>query len=303
MVKNIVKVLIFVVFCGLFPSRSNSEHTTGQEPEGSEWLKAHLAAFESRIEAKLIARIEEKLLSRIEDLANSAKTAFEQKLGDISTRISGLESIVERTCEQNTSDVKQLIQETLLPRIENYENNVLSAQEQTVTRITRLVKDETNHLQYVVNHPGVFRETLWTPIQRRFDGSTDFQRNWTEYRNGFGNPHGEHWLGLEKLYDLLRRHQHELLIVLEDFEGVIAHAHYSHFRIGSESERYAIKSLGEYSGTAGDALRLQEGAPFSTQGAATNGGSSELTCASLHQGGWWYWKFPWCTKRYGGVLD
>ena len=43
----------------------------------------------------------------------------------------------------------------------------------------------------------------WTVIQRRgdFGNAPDFfLRNWTEYRNGFGRPDRELWIGLEAMF-------------------------------------------------------------------------------------------------------
>uniref|UniRef100_A0A182NPJ2 Fibrinogen C-terminal domain-containing protein n=1 Tax=Anopheles dirus TaxID=7168 RepID=A0A182NPJ2_9DIPT len=124
----------------------------------------------------------------------------------------------------------------------------------------------------------------WTVFQRRYDGSVEFNRSWSEYRDGFGDVFGEHWLGLEKLRTMLDTRRHELLVVLEDFGGVIAYARYGNFKIGSEAERYKIKSLGQYSGTAGDAMEYHLTEKFATYDKA-----DENDCAERFGGGEWFY--------------
>ncbi|KAG4078677.1 hypothetical protein HA402_015267 [Bradysia odoriphaga] len=130
-------------------------------------------------------------------------------------------------------------------------------------------------------------EDKWTVILNRFNGATSFYRNWVEYKNGFGNIATEFWIGLDKLYEITNSKLHELYIVLEDFDGVIKHARYSQFSIGSEKEGYPLNVLGEYSGTAGDSLSYHAGSKFSTFD-VDNDVWLEGNCAQSHTGGWWY---------------
>lgn len=104
----------------------------------------------------------------------------------------------------------------------------------------------------------------WIVIQNRFDGTTDFFRQWHEYKEGFGNIAGEFWLGLEKIHELTSSRVHELTIVMEDFNGVQKTAKYSSFGISGESSGYALNLLGKYSGDAEDSLKYHAGHRFST---------------------------------------
>ncbi|XP_061389675.1 ficolin-1-A-like [Musca vetustissima] len=127
----------------------------------------------------------------------------------------------------------------------------------------------------------------WITIQRRFNGAENFDRPWLDYKNGFGNNQQEFFIGLEKLYTLTQSSPHELLIVLQDFDNVVRYARYDIIRLGSENEKYSIKELGKYSGTAGDSLSYHKNAKFSTSD-RDNDGHASLNCAQKFGGGWWY---------------
>lgn len=77
----------------------------------------------------------------------------------------------------------------------------------------------------------------WTVVQNRHDGSLNFNRTWQEYREGFGSPQGEHWLGNAALHALTSTGQHQLRIELEDWHHQRRHATYNNFKVASETQR------------------------------------------------------------------
>ncbi|XP_058123409.1 ficolin-2-like [Anopheles ziemanni] len=126
----------------------------------------------------------------------------------------------------------------------------------------------------------------WTVIQHRFEGSVIFYRGWQEYKNGFGSLEGEFWLGLDSIHQLTASKPHELVILLEDYNGNKTYANYDRFEIGDEGQKYALKTLGVFSGTAGDSLGAQKGMKFTTLDADND--RWVKNCAVEFTGAWWY---------------
>ncbi|KAK5642803.1 hypothetical protein RI129_008970 [Pyrocoelia pectoralis] len=142
----------------------------------------------------------------------------------------------------------------------------------------------------------------WTLIQRRDDFGEpreNFNRDWNDYKNGFGDPAKEFWLGNENIYMLTNNEEYILRVELEDFEGNKRYAQYSHFKIHSEAEYYKLE-LDGYEGNAGDSLNDpwygSNHSPFSTYNRDND--RSSLNCASMLKGGWW-WKS--CGRGLNGL--
>uniref|UniRef100_A0A674N5A6 Angiopoietin 1 n=1 Tax=Takifugu rubripes TaxID=31033 RepID=A0A674N5A6_TAKRU len=126
----------------------------------------------------------------------------------------------------------------------------------------------------------------WTVIQRREDGSVDFQRTWKEYKTGFGSLTAEHWLGNEYVYQLTSQRQYALRVELTDWEGHQAFSLYDRFQIGSEKQNYRL-FLKSHSGTAGRQSSLViHGADFSTKDMDND--NCMCKCALMLTGGWWF---------------
>ncbi|OXB77194.1 UNVERIFIED_CONTAM: hypothetical protein H355_012561, partial [Colinus virginianus] len=140
----------------------------------------------------------------------------------------------------------------------------------------------------------------WTVIQRRSNGKENFNRQWNDYRLGFGKFQGkndEFWLGNDHIYDLLARGESSLKIDLMDWRGERRHAVYENFQLTNEQDNYRLW-FGTYSGNAGDAL--SGGSSFEDQWSASHRGMQFTTsdkdhdrylagnCAVESSGGWWF---------------
>ncbi|OPL32851.1 hypothetical protein AM593_00033, partial [Mytilus galloprovincialis] len=91
----------------------------------------------------------------------------------------------------------------------------------------------------------------WTVIQKRYNGATEFYRNWEDYENGFGDLNGEFWLGNKIIALLTSIGTHELKINLEDWDGSKRYAIFKNFKIDGASDKYRLHISG-YSGDAGN---------------------------------------------------
>ncbi|XP_044311716.1 fibrinogen-like protein 1 isoform X1 [Varanus komodoensis] len=139
----------------------------------------------------------------------------------------------------------------------------------------------------------------WTVFQRRSDGSQNFDRNWTDYEQGFGDfssPDGEYWLGNNNLHYLTSQGNYTLKINLLDFMGEQRFAQYENFQVADAQSSYMM-SCGQYHGTAGDSLTggfhpevkwwaNHQGMKFSTKDRDND--NYENNCAEEDKAGWWF---------------
>ncbi|XP_006882736.1 PREDICTED: fibroleukin [Elephantulus edwardii] len=131
----------------------------------------------------------------------------------------------------------------------------------------------------------------WTVLQARLDGSTNFNRSWHDYKTGFGNLRREFWLGNDKIHLLTKSSEMILRVDLEDFNGVKLYALYDHFYVANEFLRYRVH-IGNYNGTAGDALRFSKqynhDMKFFTTPDRDNDRYPSGNCGLFYSSGWWF---------------
>ncbi|KAG7524575.1 hypothetical protein JOB18_013960 [Solea senegalensis] len=124
-----------------------------------------------------------------------------------------------------------------------------------------------------------------TVIQRRKDGSVNFDQTWEKYEHGFGDFQGEFWLGLRKVHSLTARSDSVLHIQLEDWKNCNYFIEYR-FDLDGPGSNYTI-NITHLSGDLPDAMSNHTGVMFSTKD-RDNDKHMDANCAHSHTGGWWF---------------
>uniref|UniRef100_A0A667ZT13 Angiopoietin like 3 n=1 Tax=Myripristis murdjan TaxID=586833 RepID=A0A667ZT13_9TELE len=128
-----------------------------------------------------------------------------------------------------------------------------------------------------------------TVIQRRRDGSVNFDQTWEMYENGFGDFEDElwweFWLGLRKIHTLATQGNSVLHIQLEDWKQGKRFIEYNFYLEGPES-KYTIH-LTQLRGDLPDAMTNHTGMMFSTKD-KDNDNHQNSNCAHNYTGGWWF---------------
>ena len=121
----------------------------------------------------------------------------------------------------------------------------------------------------------------------RQDASVSFTRPWVDYKNGFGSPDTNYWMGLHHIHTLTSSKAYRLRVDMTDWVGKKLWAGYDRFSVGPESSNYTLNVTGyDSDSTVPDEMQYQNGMMFSTYDRDNDGW--RFNCARYKKGGWWY---------------
>ena len=131
----------------------------------------------------------------------------------------------------------------------------------------------------------------WLVVQRRQDGSVDFNRGWLDYEEGFGSLTGEFWYGLRSLHCLTRYDQWKLRIDFTFTNGTKSFISYNNFKVGSAKSQYQLE-ISQFTGvTPTDPFNEHplNNMKFTTKDRDNDqyGGNCAVNGNGNNTGGWW----------------
>ncbi|KAL2097762.1 hypothetical protein ACEWY4_006969 [Coilia grayii] len=142
-----------------------------------------------------------------------------------------------------------------------------------------------NHSQPFLVYCEMTADGASTVIQRRQDGSLDFDQTWRSYEEGFGNCKGEFWLGLKKIYAIARHNDTIVRIQAEDSKQG-RHVVEYYLMMEDASSDYAIHLRStdtDLPHTVGNKTAIR----FSTKDHIKDD-HQDPSCPNDYTGGWWF---------------
>jgi len=140
----------------------------------------------------------------------------------------------------------------------------------------------------------------WIMIHQHLGYSFNWNRNWAQYKLGFGSIDTDFWLGLEKMHLLTSSQPYRLRVEVQHRSSNLWYsAEYWSFKIGDElNDKYRLEVAG-YSGDANDSLQYEDewhgddfghynhdGMKFATYDQDND--PAAINCAATRGGGWWF---------------
>ena len=126
----------------------------------------------------------------------------------------------------------------------------------------------------------------WLVIQRRQDGSVDFNRTYEEYENGFGNLTTEFWYGLKPLHCLTSEGRWQLRVDFKLTDGGENFLLYNQFSVKSAVTGYQLSISSAVRNGIPDVFRSAHLLQFTTKDRDNDRFTGN--CAVHNGGGWWY---------------
>uniref|UniRef100_A0A5F5PP20 Angiopoietin like 4 n=1 Tax=Equus caballus TaxID=9796 RepID=A0A5F5PP20_HORSE len=217
--------------------------------------------------------------------------AAPETLGSLQTQLKAQNSRIEQLFQKVNQQQRHLEKQRL--RIQNLQSQVdllapmhlghggaKSAGRRRLPKMAQLVGPAHNISRL---HNGG-----WTVIQRRRDGSVDFNQPWEAYKAGFGDPQGEFWLGLEKVHLIMGDRGSRLAVQLQDWEGNAESLQFP-VHLGGEDTAYSLQLTAPVASELGATTVAPNGLslPFSTWD-QDHDLRRDKNCAKSLSGGWWF---------------
>ncbi|XP_055950314.1 techylectin-5A-like [Argiope bruennichi] len=130
----------------------------------------------------------------------------------------------------------------------------------------------------------------WIVIQRRgnFNRPKDyFFKDWSSYKNGFGDIEKDFWLGNDNIFALTNQRVYSIRFDLKAVGGEKRHAFYDIFWIDDEDQKYKLH-IRDYSGNAGDSMIAAHNTQKFSTTDQDNDSHRDENCSQKYKGSWWY---------------